>query len=209
MLSLHDIFNSFHDELKRKIQQQEAVGTIARKVIYFSKHSIMALHRDSLTEAKTKMKLMEEYRQQLDNLLKLNPSLTSNLIQVAYQEYVEAHVILSLVEQSHYPQPQTLHIDAVAYILGLADAIGELRRRTLNGLLEGKLSEAEQWLRFMEEMYNELIALEEAYAVAPELRRKCDIARRIIESTLGDVLLESRRQNLQSAIERLEKKLGC
>ncbi len=56
-------------------------------------------------------------------------------------------------------------------------------------------------------MYNELIALEDAYAVTPELRRKCDIARRIIESTLGDVLLESRRQNLQSAIERLERKL--
>jgi predicted translin family RNA/ssDNA-binding protein len=60
----------------------------------------------------------------------------------------------------------------------------------------------------MEEMYNELIALEDAYVIAPELRRKCDIARRIIESTLGDVLLESRRQNLQYAIERLEKKIG-
>lgn len=167
----------------------------------------MAIHRDSLTEAKTKIKSMEEYRQQLDNLLKLNPSLTSNLIQVAYQEYVEAHVILSLVENGHYPLPQTLQVDAVAYILGLADAIGELRRRTLNSLLAGELSEAEQWLRFMEDMYSELIALEDAYAVAPELRRKCDIARRIIESTVGDVLLESRRQNLQSAIERLEKKI--
>lgn len=207
MLSLHDIFNSFQDELKKKVQQQEAIRTIARKVIYFSKHSIMAIHRDSLTEAKTKIKLMEECRQQLDNLLQDNPSLTSNLVQVAYQEYVEAHVVLSLVEHGHYPQPQTLHIDAVAYILGLADAIGELRRRTLNSLLVGKLSEAEQWLRFMEEMYNELIALEDAYAVASELRRKCDIARRIIESTVGDVLLESRRQNLQSAIERLERKL--
>jgi len=207
MLSLHDIFNSFQDELKKKVQQQEAIGTIARKVIYYSKHSIMAIHRDSLTEAKTKIKLMEECRQQLDNLLQDNPSLTSNFVQVAYQEYVEAHVVLSLVEHGHYPQPHTLHIDAVAYILGLADAIGELRRRTLNSLLVGKLSEAEQWLRFMEEMYNELIALEDAYAVAPELRRKCDIARRIIESTVGDVLLESRRQNLQSAIERLERKL--
>ena len=159
MSSLHDIFSSFQDELKRKVQQQDAVGTIARKVIYFSKHSIMAMHRDSLTEAKTKIKLMEDHRQQLDNLLKLNPSLTSNLIQVAYQEYVEAHVILSLLEHGHYPPPQTLHINAVAYILGLADAIGELRRRTLNCLLAGKLSEAEQWFHFMEEMYSELIAL--------------------------------------------------
>jgi translin len=208
MSSLHDIFSSFQDELKRKVQQQDAVGTIARKVIYFSKHSIMAIHRDALAEAKTKIKLMEDHRQQLDNLLKLNPTLTSNLIQVAYQEYVEAHVILSLVEHGHYPPPQTLHINAVAYILGLADAIGELRRRTLNCLLAGKLSDAEQWLHFMEEMYSELIALEDAYSVAPELRRKCDIARRIIESTLGDVLLESRRQSLQSALERLEKKLG-
>lgn len=208
MMSLHDIFISFQDELKLKVQQQEAIRKIARKVIFYSKHSIMAIHRDSLAEAKIKVKLMEEQRQQLDHLLKLNPALTSNLIQVAYQEYVEAHVILSLVEHGHYPQPQALQINGVAYILGLADAIGELRRRTLNGLLAGKLSEAEQWLRLMEEMYDELIALEDAYVLAPELRRKCDIARRIIESTLGDVLLESRRQNLQSALERLEKRLN-
>jgi translin len=208
MMSLHDIFNSFQDELKKKVQQQEAVGTIARKVIYFSKHSIMAIHRDALAEAKIKVKLMGEKRQQLDRLLEMNPTFTSNLVRVAYQEYVEAQVLISLVEFGQFPNPQTLHVTAIAYILGLADAIGELRRRTLNCLLAGKLSKAEQWLRFMEEMYNELIALEDAYVLAPELRRKCDIARRIIESTLGDVLLESRRQNLQSALERLEKKLS-
>ncbi len=207
-MSLRDIFNSFQDELTEKVHQKEAIGTMARKVIYYSKHSIMAIHRDDLAEAKIKVKLMEEMRQQLDRLLDINPDLSSSLVHVAYQEYVEAQVILCLVDSGQYPQPQTLHINAVPYILGLADAIGELRRRTLNCILAGKLSEAEQWLHFMEEIFNELIALEDAYVIAPELRRKCDIARRIIESTLGDVLLESRRENLQIIMERLETQLS-
>jgi translin len=208
VMSLHDIFNSFQDELSDKVKKNEAIKTIARKIIYLSKHSIMATHRDALTEAQEKVKKMEDMRMQLDSLVKSNPDLMSNIVQVAYQEYSEARVLLSLVESGHFPHPQALQVTSVSYVLGLADAIGELRRRALNCLLASRLADAEKWLSYMEDMFKELIALEDAYVLAPELRRKCDIARRIIESTLGDILTESRRQKLESAINRLETKLN-
>jgi predicted translin family RNA/ssDNA-binding protein len=49
--------------------------------------------------------------------------------------------------------------------------------------------------------------MDDVYFLIPGLRRKCDIARRIIEATRGDVTLDSRRSSLENAIERLAKAL--
>jgi len=47
--------------------------------------------------------------------------------------------------------------------------------------------------------------MDEAYMLVPGLRRKCDIARKIIETTRGDVTHEARRQSLEKHMRRLEK----
>ena len=57
-------------------------------------------------------------------------------------------------------------------------------------------------------MYTELIKVDVSDALAPGLRRKCDVARKLIETTAGDVALEVRRQNLEHAIRNLELSLG-
>ena len=85
--------------------------------------------------------------------------------------------------------------------------MGEFRRRALNCLIDGELSEAERSLHIMKEIYGELISLEKAYILGSDLRRKCDIARRIIDSTMGDVMMEARRSSLQKTVERLEEKI--
>ena len=59
----------------------------------------------------------------------------------------------------------------------------------------------------MKEIYGELISLEKAYVLARELRRKCDIARRIIDATLADVMMEARSSSLQKTVERLDEKI--
>ena len=60
----------------------------------------------------------------------------------------------------------------------------------------------------MENIYLELISLEGAYRLIPELRRKCDIARRLIELTMGELSTETRRRSLEKAIYCLEKKIS-
>jgi predicted translin family RNA/ssDNA-binding protein len=44
--------------------------------------------------------------------------------------------------------------------------------------------------------------------LVPGLRRKCDVARRIIETTRGDITIEARRDQLEESIRKLEKILG-
>jgi predicted translin family RNA/ssDNA-binding protein len=51
-----------------------------------------------------------------------------------------------------------------------------------------------------------LEALDEAYMLVPGLRRKNDIARRIIESTRGDLTQEVRRKALEDYLRHFEQR---
>jgi predicted translin family RNA/ssDNA-binding protein len=59
----------------------------------------------------------------------------------------------------------------------------------------------------METVYAELMNLDEIHILVSGLRRKCDVARRVIEATRGDVTLEVRRSHLETSIRNLEKTL--
>ena len=83
--------------------------------------------------------------------------------------------------------------------------VGEFRRRTLDSIRKGDVETAENCLQTMEHIYTELTNMDEGYLLVSGLRRKCDIARRIIESTRGDVTIETRRSSLEDSITELEK----
>jgi translin len=113
-----------------------------------------------------------------------------------------------VVTRGRYQFPEELGVPSVHYLLGLADVIGEFRRRALDALRGGDFDTSEKSLQIMDDIYVELMALEAAYKVAPELRRKCDVARRIIEVTRGDVTSEARRSALDRTMKRLERRMG-
>ncbi len=206
-MALREILDRFQGELDEKAEVHEEIVSVTRKLVFYSKHGIMALHRGDIEEAKAKIGQMEQMRRRLDEILDHHRDAYTGFVGVAFQEYAEAHILLSMVEGNQYPDPRDLQIPAIAYILGLADSVGEFRRRVLNSLLEGNVQEAERCLGIMNEIYGELIALEKAYVLASELRRKCDVARRVIEATIGDVLMEGRSKALQQTIEQLEERL--
>lgn len=206
-MELKEIIEGFKGELKKKSEAHEEISDVTSKIILLSKHGIMAIHRGEVEDAQSKLMQMERMRIRLDEILHLHPELYTNSVRVSFQEYSEAHIFLSLVKSGSYPDPRELKMPAISYILGLADTVGEFRRRALGSLIVGDLREAERCLKIMEEIYVELISLEEAYVLASELRRKCDIARRIIDSTVGDIMMETRRASLQKTVELLEKEM--
>ena len=61
-------------------------------------------------------------------------------------------------------------------------------------------------MEWMEHIYNELTSLDDAYIIVNGLRRKGDVARRLIEITRGDVTNEVRRSVLEHSISKLESK---
>ena len=180
-----------------------------RKVTSLSKQAILLIHQKRLEEAKKLIENAKEAISRLQELAKEYPQIIySGMFSAALQEYSEANIFLGLIEESRFVTSKEINVPSVDYVLGLADVVGEYRRLALDALREGDAEKGEKCLKTMDEIYIELMALDEAYMLVPGLRRKCDVARRIIESTRGDVTQEVRRKALENYLKRFERAQG-
>lgn len=128
----------------------------------------------------------------------------SGMFSATLQEYSEANIILTLIKDDRFMLPSEINVPPTDYILGLADVIGEYRRLALDYLREGKVENGVKCLEIMDQIFIQLLALDEAYMLVPGLRHKSDIARRIIETTRGDITLEVRRKTLEDQLKKFE-----
>ncbi len=206
MLSLKTLLNKIRKELKEKDRVREKAQKDMRKATSLSKQAILLIHQKRFTEAKKLIKKAKEIIARLNDASTKYPEIIySGLFNAARQEYSEANIFLSLIEESRFITPEEINVPSVDYVLGLADVVGECRRLALDALREADVEKAEKCLQIMDEIYTELMGMDEAYMLVPGLRRKCDIARRIIETTRGDVTQEARRSSLEKYLKRFEK----
>jgi len=131
--------------------------------------------------------------------------LYSGSVGAAFEEHAEAHILLTLIQEDRFVTPKEIGVPVTPYVLSLGDVIGELRRRALDLIRRGNVEAAEKNLERMEHIYSELTALDDAYIIIKGLRRKGDVARRLIEITRGDITSEVRRSALERSISKLEK----
>ncbi|NIR14143.1 MAG: translin family protein [Desulfobacterales bacterium] len=192
----------------KRAETWEEVKRDMRKATRLSKQAILLAHQERNDDAKELLDEAYELLSKLDQVSQEHPDLIHRgIVHSAFQEYTEAHTFLSLIEEDRFINPEELEVPFISYILGLADVVGEFRRRALDALRKRSLETAEECLQIMENIYTQLTGMEEGYHLASGLRRKCDIARRIIESTRGDVTIEARRSSLERSIKKLERSI--
>jgi len=206
MSSLRSILKDIGKELREKEKVRENLQKNMRKATSLSKQVILMIHQKRLKEAKKLIEDAKEIISRLNEASSAHPDIIySGLFSAALQEYSEACIFLKLIEEYRFATPKEVNVPSVDYVLGLADVIGEYRRFVLDALREGNIKKSEKCLRIMDEIYVELMAMDEAYMLVPGLRRKCDIARKIIETTRGDITQEVRRSELERQLKKLEK----
>ncbi|MEM3769571.1 MAG: hypothetical protein QXG76_00100 [Candidatus Bathyarchaeia archaeon] len=206
MMSLKAVLKQIRRELKGKEKIRDKAQVDMRKLTSISKQAILFIHQKRFKEARRLLEKAKEIISRLNSVEREHPDIThSGLYDVALQEYAEANIFLTLIREGRFVTPMEINVPSVDYVLGLADVIGEYRRLALDALREGDARRSEQCLMVMDEIYTELMAMDEAYMLVPGLRRKCDVARRIIETTRGDVTHEVRRQSLEKYMKRFEK----
>jgi len=209
MSSLRVVLEDIRKELREKERIRENAQKDMRKATSLSKQAILLIHQKRLKEAKKLIEKAKEIISKLNNASAAYPDIIySGLFDAALQEYSEANIFLRLIEESRFITPEEINVPSVDYVLGLADVVGEYRRMALDALREGEVEKGEKCLRTMDEIYTELMAMDEAYMLVPGLRRKCDGARKIIEATRGDVTQEIRRSTLEKYLKRFERRLG-
>jgi translin len=205
MPPLKNILREVRESLRKKEKLRENAQKDMRKSTSLSKQAILLMHQKRLKEARSLIEKAAGIISKLNNLSATHPDIIyGGLFNAALQEYSEANIFLKLIEESRFVTPQEINVPFVDYVLGLADVIGEYRRMALDALREGDVKKSEKCLEMMDEIYIELMAMDEAYMLVPGLRRKCDTARKIIEATRGDVTQEIRRSMLEKYLKRFE-----
>jgi translin len=190
-------------DLKDYDLTREKVFEASRSATRFSGWAIVQIHRHEMKAADETLKKAKTTLTSLDKLLDSFSELGSapNVV-VAYQEYTEARLLQGIVSKGKLLSQKQIGVDVLPYLLGLLDFIGELRRMALNYLRTGEAEEAEKTLALMEAVYEDLYSLDHT-AILPTFRHKMDIARKLIESTRGDVVTETRRLSLENTIKNL------
>lgn len=205
MSSLETVIQEVKSELLEKNQIREDTHESMRKATSLSKQAILLIHQKRFDDAQKMIGSAKEKIVSLQHRAKQYPEIIyGGMFSAALQEYSEANIFLVLVNEARFVTPAEINVPSVEYMLGLADVIGEYRRLTLDNLREGEVKKGEECLEIMDQVFIQLLTLDEAYMLVPGLRRKSDIARRIIESTRGDITLEVRRKSLEDQLKRFE-----
>ena len=127
--------------------------------------------------------------------------------QDALKEFAEASITYALVTSKPLPAPEELGVPPAAYLNGLAEAMGEMRRHILDVLRHGEIGHCEQMLQVMEDVYSTLVTVDYPSALTRGLRRTTDMVRGVLERTRGDLTVAARQEALQRALHDFEKKV--
>ncbi len=172
-------------------------------------NTIKAIHRKQWDEAQRGLETIRAAARELKEDLHNHPDIYyTGYTQDALKEYVESFITYALVRDEPLPTPQSLAVPGATYLNGTAEAASELRRSVLDIIRHGHSEEAERLLDAMDSIYNSLMAFDFPDAITYGLRRRVDSLRNVLQQTRGDLTNSLRRQQLQDALVRLEKKLG-
>lgn len=176
------------DRIERYLESLQArrdrVLEVSRGIIRLSGKAITMMHAGNASEADA---LLKRLKSQVAKLRKIEKGLEYHSLQ-AHQEYVEAVSFYTVLVERRLPSPGEMHESEVAYLLGIMDLVGELKREAIDAMRNRQLDRAVEYYGFMKEIYDSTRSMRFASSIAPDFRRKQDTARIQIESTAGELL---------------------
>ena len=185
--------------LKASNASREFLIKNTRDVVILCSHSIIAAHNGDLRLARQKIKKAEA-------VLKVNQKKAKNNFKkyliTPEQEFVEAHSFLAIVENKEIPSLKSLKVSDEAYVLGLLDCIGELKRFVLDNIRNGQLKKADRIFNVMENLYQTLYPFAMYDKIVKEARRKLDVNRVLVEETRSVITEEIRRNHFVKALTK-------
>ncbi len=208
MDQLENIAEKAHTVFETRTAARERALSQARTLVRHASRAIRAVHREERPLAREHLTKASELAASLRNNLDEFPDLYyAGYTQDALKEYAEASIVYALLDGEALPTPEKLGLQYNTYLKGLAEAVGEMRRRCLDILREGHSHEAERVLANMDEIYGVLVTMDYPDAITGGLRRLTDIVRSITERTRGDLTLSLRQEQLEKSLRSLESRL--
>jgi len=202
--NLEPIADRIREELMAKDAAREKVLPRCREAIRHCSQAIRAVHRQEFERA-------EELLKGARNLLSEAESACSAYNELGYagffrdaqKEFAEGSITLALVTGKPLPTPEELGVDVVAYLKGMGEAVGELRRYLLDSMRRGDLSNGEDLLGAMDDIYNTLVTMDFPDAITGGLRHTTDMVRGVLERTRSDLTLAMGQRGVVDKLDEL------
>jgi translin len=198
--SFKDLEGRFSDQLERR----DKLIKESRDVIAASSRAIINVHQGKMKEAAGEL---SKARSLMATLKKSGEGSVSRYLISPETEVVEASAVLALAQGKTIPSREDLGASPEAYLLGLLDTVGELKRLVLDSIMAGKVSKAKGYFAVMEDLYSACSPMAVYDHVVNGTRRKIDVARMLVEDTRGLLAEEIRRESMSASLARLQKRL--
>jgi len=180
---------------------REKVLPLCREVIRYCSQAIRATHRQEFDQAKKLLGSAHNLLNEMEQIIMECSDLAhAGFIRDAQKEFAEGSITLALVTGKPFPDPVGLGVDAAAYLNGLGEAAGELRRYLLDSMRRGDLSRGEELLAAMDDIYSVLVTMDFPDAITMGLRRTTDMVRGVLEKTRSDLTLVIQQKELENKL---------
>ncbi len=195
---------SISSELDAVVSRREELLKESRAVISQSSRSIVKIHTGKVKDA---AKDLIQTKNLLKGLRKIAEKDLKRYLIPPETEYVEATIVKSVAEGKTIPSQTDLKVSSEAYLLGLLDSIGELKRMVYDSIRKGEVNRASDLFNLMEELYIQLSPYAIYDHVVQGVRRKLDVSRRLIDDTRAAITEEVRRTEFMKSMKSLANKL--
>ncbi|MGD2177027.1 MAG: haloacid dehalogenase [Anaerolineae bacterium] len=179
-----------------------------RELIRLCGNAIRASHRDEWDEARNLLDQADDLARTILKSLQPYPDLRhAGYTRDAMKELVEAHATLALVKGTTIPEPRDLNVTYASYLNGFCEAASELRRRCLDEMRRGNLTEGERLLGVMDAVYDVVNTFDFPNAITGGLRHRVDQLRAVLERTRGDLTSSLQQDRLIQALRDFEERI--
>ena len=190
------------ERFEARHQAREIGLSASREAVRAAANAIRAIHRGDVVRADRLMADAHERLRTAVEACEPHPGvLHAGFITDAAKEVAEAALTRAAVAGEPLPGPDELAVDDVAWIHGLAETVGELRRASLDAVRTGHLDVAERQLALMQEILSVLTTIDVPDGLTKGLRRATDSARAITERTRGDLTTAAGQRELRQALD--------
>ena len=200
--NVHSSLEEIYRELRNIEERREILIKNTRDMVMLCSKSIIALHNNEMDNACIKI---SQAKLMLDKFKEYAKTDLQKYIAVAEQEFVEAYVLKSIVEESSLPSKTELNVSGSSYLTGLLDCIGEVKRMVYDRMRAGEAEDATKLFAIMQDLYSIVYPFAVYDNLIPGLRRKLDVSKMLIEDIRAVITEETRRAIIIKAVNNLQK----
>jgi translin len=204
-LGIEESLNGAEADLQKVLSARERILKTSRDCISSCSRAIVHIHTWKMGEAEREIRQAERILKSLRK--EAGKGALSRYLVSPEAEFVEASAVEAIVSGKAVPQAKELGVSNEAYVMGLLDTVGEVKRLLLDAVMASEIENAKKYFGLMQDLYSLLSPFAVFDNVVSGLRRKVDIARMVTDDVRGVMAEEARRSKLLSTMQSLRVSL--